>query len=793
MKFSELWLREWVNPGISSRELGDQLTMAGLEIEGMTPVAAEFSGVVVGRVLSIDAHPQADRLQVCSVDVGGQEPLQIVCGAKNVAVNMCVPTAMIGAALPGGLVIKETKLRGVTSLGMLCSAQELGLVEQASGLLPLDIAAPVGADVREYLQLNDLTIEIGLTPNRGDCLSLTGIAREVGTLNRLAVATPDCAAVEASCEDRLQVQLAAGDGCLRYAGRIIKGINPGCSTPLWMQERLRRSGIRSVSSVIDVTNYVMLELGQPMHAFDLRQLKGPVRVCHAEQGSELALLDGRNIRIDDTDTLVIADGQQNLALAGIMGGQDSAVQDDTVDLFLEAAHFTSGAISGKARQHGLHTDSSHRFERGVDPALPVRAIERATALLIDIVGGSPGPVTDVQHERASVQTPAIYLRSARARKLLGIEVTDEEIEEILDRLGLTPDAVRDGEWRVTVPSYRFDLQCEADLIEEIVRIKGYDRLPDCRPLVHSGVPALPSRIESGTAHVRRAMIDRGYNEAICYSFISEDEQRRFDPELAPLMLANPLATDLSVMRTSLWPGLVASALYNQRRQQPRIRLIEIGHRFLKQENQEVCEEDMLAGIAWGSVSPSQWSSDGRPTDFFDVKGDLEALFPELKYVPAERSALHPGRTARVVGPEGNDVGWLGAMHPEAQRGCDLAAGEVVLFELSLSAILRDEQVMFQALSRFPSVRRDLALIVPEVVLADQIRAVVHEAAGPLLTEFEIFDVYQGDRIDSGLKSVAIGLTMQEISRTLTDDEVDGCMRDVIDRLQTELNARLRDR
>jgi len=767
--------------------------MAGLEIDAMTPVAADFSGVVVGRVLTIHPHPQADRLQVCSVDVGAQEPLQIVCGAKNVAVDMCVPTARIGANLPGGLVIKETKLRGVSSLGMLCSAQELGLAEQANGLLPLDTDAPVGVDVREYLQLKDFTIEIGLTPNRGDCLSITGIAREVGTLNQLSVFAPDCAAVAAACDDCLQIQLDAGQDCLRYAGRVLKGIDTGCTTPLWMQERLRRSGVRSLGPVIDITNYVMLELGQPMHAFDLGQLKGPVRVCYAEQGSEVSLLDGRNIRIDDTDTLVIADAQQNLALAGIMGGQESAVLDDTVDIFLEAAHFTPSAIAGKARQYGLHTDSSHRFERGVDPELPVRAIERATALLIEIVGGYPGPVTDFQQEGASAKTPSIYLRSARARKLLGIEVTDEEIEEILSRLGLTLDAVREGEWRVDVPSYRFDLRCEADLIEEIVRIKGYDRLPDCRPLVHSGVPPLPSLVETGTAHVRRAMVDRGYSEAICYSFIGEDQQRRFDPDLAPLTLANPLAADLSVMRTSLWPGLVASALYNQRRQQPRIRLFEIGHRFLKLDNQTVSEEDMLAGIVWGPVNPSQWSSDGRTTDFFDVKGDLEALFPSLNYIPAERPALHPGRTARIVGPDGADVGWLGTMHPEIQRASDLATGEVVLFELRLSAILRDEQVMFHELSRFPSVRRDLALIVPESVLADQIRTVVHEAAGPLLSEFEIFDVYQGDRIDSGLKSVAIGLTMQEISRTLTDDEVDGCMRDVIDRLQTELKAKLRDR
>lgn len=793
MKFSELWLREWVNPDISSRELGDQLTMAGLEIDAMTAVAGDFSGIVVGRVISIDPHPQADRLQVCSVDIGGQEPLQIVCGAKNVAVDMCVPTAMLGASLPGGLVIKETKLRGVPSFGMLCSAQELGLVEQASGLLPLDADATPGADIREYLGLDDLTIEIGLTPNRGDCLSIGGIAREVGTVNRLHVSGPDCAPVEPVCDDRLEIMLEAGAACPRYTGRVIRGIKPGCSTPLWIQERLRRSGVRSLGPVVDVTNYVMLELGQPMHAFDLAQLKGPVRVCYAESGSEITLLDGREIRVDDSGTLVIADSQQNLALAGIMGGQESAVQDDTVDLFLEAAHFAPFAIAGKARQYGLHTDSSHRFERGVDAELPVRAIERATALLIGILGGRPGPVTDVRLDDEISQPPTIYLRSARARKVLGIDVSDEEIEEILVRLGLGMDSVRAGEWRVSVPSYRFDLRCEADLIEEIVRIKGYDHLPDRRPLIHSGVPPLPSPIESGTACVRQGMIERGYHEAICYSFVGEDQQRLFDPDLVPLSLANPLAADLSVMRTSLWPGLVASALYNQRRQQPRIRLFEIGHRFLRLDNQDVSEEDMLAGIVWGPLFPSQWSSDGRPVDFFDVKGDLDALFPGLAYLPAERPALHPGRSARIMGPDGVEAGWLGTMHPEIQRTTDLAAGEVVLFELRLSAILKEGHVMFKELSRYPSVRRDLALVVPEDVLADQIRKTVREAAGSLLTEFEIFDVYQGDRIDSGLKSVAIGLTMQEISRTLTDDEVERCMQDVVDRLQAEHKAKLRDR
>ncbi|MBI1195994.1 MAG: phenylalanine--tRNA ligase subunit beta [Gammaproteobacteria bacterium] len=793
MKFSELWLREWVSPKVSSHALGDQLTMAGLEIDAIAPVAGTFSGVVVGRVLAIEPHPEADRLQVCTVDVGGAEPLQIVCGAKNVAVDMRVPAALVGASLPGGLKIKEAKLRGVPSFGMLCSAQELGLAEQASGLLPLDGDAIPGTDVRDCLQLDDLMFEIGLTPNRGDCLSISGIAREVGTINRLAVSAPDCAPVEPECDDRMEVRLEAGQDCPRYAGRVIKGIKKGAATPLWMQERLRRSGVRSLGPVVDVTNYVMLELGQPMHAFDLACLNGPIRVCHAQPGSEVALLDGRTVQIEDNDTLVIADRDRNLALAGIMGGQGSAVQDDTADLFLEAAHFIPAAISGKARQHGLHTDSSHRFERGVDPELPVRAVERATALLISIVGGAPGPVTDVRLEGGVAPVPSIYLRSARARKLLGIQVSDEEIEEILSRLGLSLEVIRTGEWRVTVPSYRFDLRCEADLIEEIVRIKGYDQLPDCRPLIHSGVPPLPSHVERGTSRIRYAMIERGYHEAICYSFVGEDQQRRFDPDLVPLTLANPLAADLAVMRTSLWPGLVTAALYNQRRQQPRVRLFEIGHRFLKLDNQEISEEDMLAGIVWGPLLPSQWSSEVRAADFYDIKGDLEALFPGLEYVPAERPALHPGRSARIVGPDGTEIGWIGTMHPETQRAADMASGEVVLFELRLSAVLRDTHAMFRELSRYPSVRRDLALLVPETVLAEQIRKTVYAAAGSLLTEFEIFDVYQGERIDSGLKSVAIGLTMQEISRTLTDDEVEGCMREVVDRLQAEHQARLRDR
>ncbi|MCA1805532.1 MAG: phenylalanine--tRNA ligase subunit beta [Xanthomonadaceae bacterium] len=572
MKFSEQWLREWVNPPVTAAELAEQLTMAGLEVDSVTPVAGDFSGVVVGEVLSAEPHPDADKLRVCKVNAGA-EPLQIVCGAPNVSVGMKVSTALIGALLPGDFKIKKSKLRGVESSGMLCSARELGLSEDAAGLMALPADAPVGTDIRAYLGLNDTCIEVDLTPNRGDCLGMAGIAREIGVLNRCAVAGPGMDPVPATIKDTFPVRVSAPEDCPRYLGRVIRGIDPSAATPLWMQEKLRRGGIRSLGPVVDVTNYVLLELGQPMHAFDLATLSGGIEVRHARAGEQLTLLDEKVIELD-TGSLLIADADKPLALAGIMGGAGSGVSDCTDSLFLECAFFTPARIAGRARHYGLHTDSSHRFERGVDYLLQHRALERATALLLALVGGQAGPVIEVTSETQLPRVAPIHLRAARLQRLLGLRPDDATVEDILTRLGMDVQA-GEGGWQVTPPTFRFDVTLEADLIEEIGRVYGYNRLPSSafqaalvmRPAPEDRVPL---------RRLRDLLVNRGYQEAVTYSFVDPEIQGLVTPDLVPVPLANPISSELSVMRTSLWQGLLRTLQHNLNRQQRRVRIFEHG-------------------------------------------------------------------------------------------------------------------------------------------------------------------------------------------------------------------------
>lgn len=792
MKFSEQWLREWVNPDVSTEDLGHRLTMAGLEVDAIEPVAGEFSKIVVGEVIAVEQHPDADRLRVCKVNVGEPEVLQIVCGAPNVLIGMRVPAALVGAKLPGGMKIKKGKLRGVESFGMLCSAAELGIVEEAEGLLPLPLDAEPGMDVREYLKLDDVSIELGLTPNRGDCLGMVGLARETGVLFNADVQQPEMNDVAAVISDSFPVDVQASEDCPRYLGRVIRNINASAQTPMWMQERLRRSGLRSIGPVVDVTNYVLLELGQPMHAFDLDKLQGGIWVRRAMRNESLVLLDGNKVELKP-DTLVIADVRGPLALAGIMGGEQSGVSDDSKHLFLESAFFAPESIAGRARGYGLHTDSSHRFERGVDPYIQKLAMERATALLLDIVGGEPGPVIEVVSESHLPKPSSISLRAERIERVLGVSVPAADVTSMLERLGMRVEA-GEKEWQVTPPAFRFDVGIEVDLIEEIGRIYGYDQLPTRHP--QAGLEIAP-RDESHVSlrRIRQRLVDRGYQEAVNYSFIDPAVQARFSPEQVGMALANPLASDMAVMRTSLLPGLIESLKYNLNRQQTRVLLFECGVNYLKQDN-DIKEERTIAGVVSGSVLAEQWASEKRAFDYFDMKADVEDLLTmsgsleSVSFETAENPVFHPGQSAKISRND-EEIGWIGALHPVLAREMGLS-GAVFAFEMRLDALQAGELPGFSGVSRYPSIRRDIAIIVDETLAAEKICKTIRAAAGDKLQNLELFDVYSGKGIDSGRKSLALGLILQATSRTLTDIDVETVMDAVLTTLKTEFDATLRD-
>jgi phenylalanyl-tRNA synthetase beta chain len=792
MRFSEAWLREWVNPDIDTQTLADQLSMAGLEVDAVEPVAGEFQGVVVGAVTSLSQHPDADKLRVCQVEVGSGEPLQIVCGAANVTAGMRVPVALVGAVLPGGFEIKQAKLRGVSSSGMICSAQELGLEEKSEGILPLPLEAPLGQDVRAYLQLDDSAIEVDLTPDRGDCLGLSGIAREVGVINRSPVRSVAIEAVAATIDDRFEVRISAPEACPRYVCRIVRGIDAAARTPLWMAERLRRGGIRAISPVVDVTNYVMLELGQPMHGFDLALLERHIDVRMAKEGEILTLLDGQQITLKP-DTLVIADAVKPLAMAGIMGGEHSGVGPQTRDILLESAFFAPLAVSGRARSYGLSTESAHRFERGVDPQLQASAMERATDLLLRIAGGQAGPLVEAASGEHLPMRRPVLLRRDRIRRLLGVQIDDAIVVDILQRLGMAVELADVG-WRVTAPSSRFDIAIEVDLIEEIGRIYGYAAIPMSHAVVNTAMRPQPEA-RFGLQRAKEQLVERGYQEVVTYSFVSPDIQHLVDPDQDPVRLANPLSAELSVMRTSLWPGLLLAAQYNQARQQERVRIFESGLRFRQGEG-GLSQEPILAGLAMGPVEPEQWGVKPRGVDFFDVKADVEALLQQvnaggaLDYVAAQLPALHPGQAARLE-RNGTGVGWVGMLHPQLQQRLDLT-GNVYLFELQLDGVREGRLPSFAPLSKFPSIRRDLALVVDQDLSYGRVRECIQAAAPEILKDISLFDVYTGGNIDSGLKSLALGLILQDSSRTLTDQQVEAAVAGILQELNTELGATLRD-
>ncbi|MDH4562331.1 phenylalanine--tRNA ligase subunit beta [Pseudomonas sp. BN411] len=791
MKFSEQWLRSWVSPQVSRDELVARLSMAGLEVDSVTPVAGAFSGVVVGEVLSTEQHPDADKLRVCQVS-NGSETLQVVCGAPNVRPGLKIPFAMIGAELPGDFKIKKAKLRGVESNGMLCSASELQISDENDGLMELAADAPVGQDIRAYLGLDDVIIELGLTPNRGDCLSMSGLAREVGALYAAPVTRPQVAAVAPAHDEVRPVEVTAPAACPRYLGRVIRNVDLSRPTPLWMVERLRRSEVRSIDAAVDITNYVMLELGQPMHAFDLAEINGGIRVRMADEGEKLVLLDGQEVSLR-ADTLVIADHNRALAIAGVMGGEHSGVSGKTRDLFLEAAFFDTIAVAGKARSYGLHTDSSHRFERGVDFQLAREAMERATGLLLEIVGGEAGPIIEAASQESLPNVAPVTLRADRIAQMLGMEMDAAEVERLLTALDLKVTAEGAGQWRVEVPSHRFDISLEVDLIEELGRLYGYNRLPVRYPQARlapraraEGAVELPA--------LRRLLVARGFHEAITYSFIDPKLFELFTPGVKPLMLANPISADMAAMRSSLWPGLVSALQHNLNRQQSRVRLFESGLRFVGQL-EGLKQEPMLAGVLCGSRLPEGWANGRDAVDFYDAKADVEAVLGAagdlgaFSFVPGEHPALHPGQTARIE-REGRLVGFLGALHPELAKALDLDQ-PVYLFELVLAEVMQGKLPSFSELSRYPEVRRDLALLVDREVPAESVLATIREAAGEWMTDLRLFDVYHGKGIDPLRKSLAVGLTWQHPSRTLTDDEVNTTTQNIVTSLEDRFNATLR--
>lgn len=794
MKFSESWLREWVNPGIDSNALSEQLSMAGLEVDGVEPVAGEFSGVVVGHVVECGKHPEADKLQVTKVDVGEEELLDIVCGAKNCRQGLKVAVAKVGAVLPGDFKIKKAKLRGQPSFGMLCSESELGMADEAPGIMELPQDAVIGTCIREYLTLDDVTIEVDLTPNRADCLGLAGLAREVGVLNSIAVNTPAINPVAPVIDEQRSIHLDAPDACPRYLGRVIRNINPQATTPLWMVEKLRRSGIRSIDPVVDVTNYVLLELGHPMHAFDLDKLEGDIHVRMANDKEKLTLLDGNEVELAD-NVLVIADEQKAVAMAGIFGGEHTGVTAESQHIFLESAFFTPSAIKGRARQFGLHTDASHRYERGVDYQLQRSAMERATGLLLDIVGGEAGPVVEAEAQDKLPAQSEITLRRERLDRVIGHHIDDEKVTDILTRLGLEVTGTS-GEWAVKGTSYRFDLSIEEDLIEEVARVYGYNNIPNVAPLARLKMPA-HRESDLVLSRAKHLMVDLGYQEAITYSFVDPKVQDAMFPSQKSLVLPNPISSDMSAMRVSLWPGLLQTVQYNVNRQQPRVRVFETGLRFLPDENAEngIHQQPMLAGVITGLKHDEHWSMETAKADFFDLKGDVEALLSlsdsdAFTFKAGRHEALHPGQTAEIY-RNGQLVGHIGSLHPSLNKVVGVKSG-ALLFEIQLDALSPVIIPEAQAVSKFPANRRDIALVVDEGVFAGDVLGEIRKVGGNQLVGLKLFDVYQGQGIEPGKKSLAIAMVLQDVERTLEEKDIADIVERVVNHLGEQFSASLRD-
>ena len=786
MKFSEQWLREWVNPNLASEALGHLLTMAGLEVESHTTAAPAFSGVVVAEVKSVRKHENADRLRVCEVDIGTGELQQIVCGAPNVSEGAKVPCATLGALLPGDFKIKATKMRGVASNGMLCSGQELGIPDGVDGLLLLPQDAPVGVNLRDYLALDDTVIELKITPNRADCLSIRGIAREVAALTASPLQAPTVSPAPVTITSQRGVKLSAGAACGRYLGRVIEQVNAQAPTPAWMKQRLERAGVRSISAIVDVTNFVLLELGQPLHAFDHNKLQGDIEVRLPQVGERMTLLNGKEIALD-ADMLLITDQTGPVALAGVMGGANSEVDDNTTAVFLESAFFAPEAIAGRARRLGFSSDASFRYERGVDFTLQAEAMEWATALIIDICGGVAGPVVEQVTELPARKPVAV--RVDRVNRVLGMSLTATEMAAIFARLGLPFEQQADS-FIITPPAARFDLAIEEDFIEEIARVYGYDAIPADNIRGRLAMLPLPEQ-QTPRAELRRVLVQRDYQEVVTYAFVDEQWENDFAANTTPIRLINPIASQMSVMRSTLLGGLLDTLSHNLKRKQNRVRVFEMARVFLKTATGEVEQPEKLAGLAYGTRFAEQWSYQAEKVDFFDVKADIEVLFSprQLTFRRAAHPALHPGRCAEVL-LDGKVVGILGELHPQWVQKYDLVAAPIY-FELDLQPLLARHTIQAQAVSRFPAVRRDLALVVADTLEVDALATTLRAAASHLVTEIALFDVYRGKGVEEGKKSLAFKVLMQDTARTLTDAEVDSVMQDLIAAAANSHAAQLR--
>ena len=792
MKIAESWLREWVSPELDTEALGHQLTMLGHEVDEITVEGEGLGDVVVAEVVEFGKHPDADRLSVCKVSTGKGDLIDIVCGAPNLFKGMKSPLATPGVTLPNGIKLRKSKIRGVVSNGMLCSAAELGLGDDSGGIISLPADAPLGTTLADYLGLPDAVFDLDLTPNRGDCFSVLGIARDVAALTDAELKNADVDGVVATIDVSLEVELLEPAGCPVFAGRVIRGIDPQARSPLWMVERLRRAGLREIHPVVDITNYVMLELGQPLHSYDRNLVTGAIRPRLAKQGEKLTLLDGKEIELND-DTLVITDNSGVIGIAGIMGGLSTAVSDATVDVFFEAAFWPPNFMAGRARRYGLHTDASMRFERGVDPAGQGRAVERATELLLEISGGAAGPTVLTTASEHIPQAKKIHLRRTRISQLLGVEIADEIVRDILVRLGLSVSNVDDG-WEIVAPSHRFDIAIEADLIEEVARIHGYDSIPEI-----TAVAATPLATATETCIdfevVASTLVARDYQEVVTYSFIDAEADKLVSGSESQLELSNPISSEMSVMRASLWPGMLEAAAHNAARQQDRIRLFELGKTFHGSLENHI-EVVRIGGLASGPVLPEQWGSKSQPVDFFDIKSDVAALLrlagrdDEISYEAAVHPALQSGQAAKII-RNGEEIGVVGKLHPQVAKQFALKRG-VFLFELDAEKTLAAQAPVAKAVSKFPTIRRDISFFVDENISSAELVKAAASAAPDLIQSIRIFDVYTGQGVEVGLKSVAIGLILQETSRTLTDDDADAAQAAAVRKLQQEFAAELRD-
>ncbi|MDH3748604.1 MAG: phenylalanine--tRNA ligase subunit beta [Gammaproteobacteria bacterium] len=792
MKIVESWLREWVDPDLETVELGHQLTMLGHEVEAIAFEGHGLDGVVVAEVVDVGKHPDADRLSVCKVSAGGREIIDVVCGAPNVFKGMKSPLAMPGLKLPNGVKLRKSKIRGVVSNGMLCSAVELGLGEEADGIISLPADAPVGEPLVDYLELPDAVFDLNLTPNRGDCFCVLGIAREIAALTGAELRGAEIDTVAATIDDTLPVELLEPAGCPVFAGRVIRNIDPHARSPLWMIERLRRAGLREIHPVVDITNYVMLELGQPLHAYDLGLVKGGIRPRLAKRGEKVTLLDEKEVNVND-DTLVITDDSGVIGLAGIMGGLSTAVSEQTTDVFFEAAFWPQEYMAGRARAYGMHTDASMRFERGVDPEGQGRAVERASSLLVEISGGKAGPLVMTTAEEHIPPRRQISLRRNRLAKLLGVEIADQQITDILNRLQLST-TVTDTGWDVIAPPHRFDIEIEADLIEEIARIHGYDKIPETTAIAETPLETVTeTRVDMEL--VASTLTARDYQEVVTYSFVGAEADELISGHASELVLSNPISSEMSVMRSSLVAGMLEAAANNTARQQERVRIFEIGKSFHgKLEHHD--EVVRIAALATGPALPEQWGSNGLNVDFFDIKADVEAILrlssdeQQIDFEQVTNPALQPGQAATIT-RNGETIGVVGRVHPKIARRFELKTAAYI-FELDAEKAMSTVAPQAKSISKFPAIRRDIAVIVDEKISADDLLRAAASAAPRLVTDIRIFDVYQGPGIEAGLKSVAIGLILQETSRTLTDDDADAAQAAAVKKLQQEFAAVLRD-